>query len=145
VDSWLSHCYTYYIAVIYQYRLNARSFPLSGTPLVFVSQGGTALLIALAEVGILLNISRYQKYENSLCRRGTAGHFYPIIAVAEEVNRVSKEERLVPPELYYMAPSPYDERALFENNILYRHVSAGKIRRYFSLLNVSDLFKTAFE
>lgn len=36
-------------------------FPLSGTPLVFVSQGGTALLIALAEVGILLNISRYQK------------------------------------------------------------------------------------
>jgi len=35
-------------------------FPLSGTPLVFVSQGGTSLLIALAEVGILLNISRYQ-------------------------------------------------------------------------------------
>lgn len=36
-------------------------FPLSGTPLIFVSQGGSALLIALAEVGILLNISRYQK------------------------------------------------------------------------------------
>ena len=36
-------------------------FPLSGTPLVFVSQGGSALLIALIEVGILLNISRYQK------------------------------------------------------------------------------------
>lgn len=35
-------------------------FPLSGTPLIFVSQGGTSLLIALAEVGILLNISRYQ-------------------------------------------------------------------------------------
>lgn len=36
-------------------------FPLSGTPLVFVSQGGTALMVALAEVGILLNISKHSK------------------------------------------------------------------------------------
>ncbi len=34
--------------------------PLTGVPLVFVSHGGTALLIAMAEVGILLNISRYR-------------------------------------------------------------------------------------
>jgi len=32
--------------------------PLSGIPLVFISHGGTALLIALAEVGIVLNISK---------------------------------------------------------------------------------------
>lgn len=32
--------------------------PLSGVPLLFVSQGGTALLFVLAESGILLNISR---------------------------------------------------------------------------------------
>ncbi len=31
--------------------------PLSGIPLVFISHGGTALLIALAEIGIILNIS----------------------------------------------------------------------------------------
>ena len=35
--------------------------PLTGVPLVFVSHGGTAMLIALCEVGIVLNISRYQK------------------------------------------------------------------------------------
>ena len=35
--------------------------PLSGLPLPFVSHGGTAMLITLAEVGIVLNISRYQK------------------------------------------------------------------------------------
>lgn len=35
--------------------------PLSGNPLPFVSHGGTALLITLAQVGIVLNISRYQK------------------------------------------------------------------------------------
>ncbi len=32
--------------------------PLTGIPLVFVSQGGTALLVALGSVGILLNVSR---------------------------------------------------------------------------------------
>ncbi len=35
--------------------------PLSGLPLAFVSHGGTALVFTLIEVGILLNISRYQK------------------------------------------------------------------------------------
>jgi len=33
--------------------------PLSGIPLVFVSHGGTAMLIALAEVGIVLSISKH--------------------------------------------------------------------------------------
>lgn len=33
--------------------------PLTGVPLVFISQGGTSLLIILAEMGIILNISRY--------------------------------------------------------------------------------------
>jgi len=36
-------------------------FPLSGTPLVFVSHGGTALLLALFQAGILFNISKYQR------------------------------------------------------------------------------------
>src|SRR3989344_5397830 len=33
-------------------------FPLSGMPLLFISHGGTALLMALAEVGIILSVSR---------------------------------------------------------------------------------------
>jgi cell division protein FtsW len=35
--------------------------PLTGVPLVFVSHGGTAMLLALAEVGIVLSISKSQK------------------------------------------------------------------------------------
>ena len=35
--------------------------PLIGTPLLFVSHGGTALLVTLAEIGIVLNISTYAK------------------------------------------------------------------------------------
>lgn len=36
-------------------------FPLTGMPLLFISQGGTALMVTLAALGIVLNISKYQK------------------------------------------------------------------------------------
>ncbi|MCK5285975.1 MAG: cell division protein FtsW [Candidatus Pacebacteria bacterium] len=53
------------ILIVSQSFINVASmlgiFPLTGMPLIFVSQGGTALLFALAEVGILLNISTYKK------------------------------------------------------------------------------------
>lgn len=35
--------------------------PLMGLPLPFISHGGTALLVTLASVGIVLNVSKYQK------------------------------------------------------------------------------------
>lgn len=35
--------------------------PISGLPLLFVSHGGTALIIALAAAGIVANISKYKK------------------------------------------------------------------------------------
>jgi len=35
--------------------------PLSGTPLLFISHGGTALFFTMASAGIILNISKYQK------------------------------------------------------------------------------------
>ena len=35
-------------------------FPLTGDPLVFVSQGGSALIVALAEIGVILNISKFK-------------------------------------------------------------------------------------
>lgn len=36
-------------------------FPLTGVPLVFMSHGGTALMIYLMAIGIVLNISKYKK------------------------------------------------------------------------------------
>lgn len=35
--------------------------PLTGVPLVFISHGGTAMLFALAEIGIILHISKYAR------------------------------------------------------------------------------------
>lgn len=75
---------------------------------------------------------------------GSGGHFYPIIAVAEALREVVKERKLLEPEIYFLAPSVFDERALFDNDIAFVRTPAGKIRRYFSILNFFDTFKTAF-
>ena len=73
---------------------------------------------------------------------GTGGHFTPIIAIAEALSDLVREEHLIEPTLYYLAPNPYDEKALFENGITYIRIPAGKIRRYASLRNVTDFFAT---
>lgn len=75
---------------------------------------------------------------------GTGGHFYPIIAVAEEIREIVKDENLLEPDLFFLAPDAYDKRALFELGIEYKKISAGKLRRYFSLMNFFDLFKTGW-
>ncbi|OHB11736.1 MAG: hypothetical protein A3G99_03175 [Candidatus Zambryskibacteria bacterium RIFCSPLOWO2_12_FULL_39_23] len=78
---------------------------------------------------------------------GTGGHFYPIIAVAEELNTIAKENRLIKPILYYMSTDAYNETLLYENNIKFIRTNAGKIRKSRSIqniiLNFFDLFKTA--
>lgn len=73
---------------------------------------------------------------------GTGGHFYPIIAVAEEVNNLVKEHKIANMELYFMSPTPYNSGELFNNKLIYKKNYAGKLRRYFSILNFFDLFKT---
>lgn len=75
---------------------------------------------------------------------GTGGHFYPLIAVAEELKEAVKERKIIEPELYFFGPGVFDERALFEHGIQFVQTPAGKLRRYFSLLNVFDVFKTGW-
>lgn len=75
---------------------------------------------------------------------GTGGHFYPIIAVAESIKKIAKEKKLITPEMYFFSPTPYNQGLLYDHNIQYKKVTAGKIRRYFSILNFFDLFKTAW-
>lgn len=72
----------------------------------------------------------------------TGGHFYPIIAVAEALNDLTREQKILEPRLYFASPDPYDHEVLLANNITYVPTSAGKMRHYFSILNFFDLFKT---
>jgi len=39
-------------------------FPLTGVPLVFMSQGGTSLMIDLIAVGIVFQVSKFQRKNN---------------------------------------------------------------------------------
>jgi len=73
---------------------------------------------------------------------GTGGHFYPIIAVAEELRTLVKEHKIADLELYFMSETAYNPGELFNNNLIFKKNYAGKLRRYFSILNFFDLFKT---
>lgn len=75
---------------------------------------------------------------------GTGGHFYPLIAVAEALEDISKERHLIEPELYYIGPAPFDALALQEHDIQHYEISAGRVRYYRSALNFFGLFKTAW-
>lgn len=79
---------------------------------------------------------------------GSGGHFYPIIAIAQEIKKMATEAKLVQPSLFFMSDGPYNERVLFENDISFIKVIAGKIRRDPSISslirNFLDLFKTFF-
>lgn len=73
---------------------------------------------------------------------GTGGHFYPLIAVAEVLQKnIQSGEDL---GLYYAGPEPYNEAALSANNITFLRIPAGKQRRYFSLRNGIDPFITLY-
>ncbi len=73
---------------------------------------------------------------------GSGGHFYPIIAIAEALGDVSNERHLLAPKLYFFAPEPFDQNALFENRIIFVRIPAGKTRRYHSIRNFTDVFVT---
>ncbi len=78
------------------------------------------------------------------CGGGSGGHFYPLIAVAEALRDVTRKQKLIQPQMYYLASDPYDLAVLFDNEIEFQKISSGKIRRYFSLKNVVDVIKTFF-
>ena len=79
---------------------------------------------------------------------GSGGHFYPIIAIADEINNITKENRLVRPEIFFMSNDPYNEGLLYENNITFVQAMSGKVRVKPSftsiILNFFDFFKIVF-
>ena len=75
---------------------------------------------------------------------GSGGHFYPIVAVARALRELAEKERIARLDLILMSDAPYDESILKQEEIIFEKSPAGKLRRYFSFKNFSDIFKTFF-
>jgi UDP-N-acetylglucosamine--N-acetylmuramyl-(pentapeptide) pyrophosphoryl-undecaprenol N-acetylglucosamine transferase len=68
---------------------------------------------------------------------GTGGHLFPIIAVAREITRISDQ----PVKLHYIGPGDKTSAALLSQETIKIHrIINGKLRRYFSLRNIIDIF-----
>ncbi|MEK7643248.1 MAG: UDP-N-acetylglucosamine--N-acetylmuramyl-(pentapeptide) pyrophosphoryl-undecaprenol N-acetylglucosamine transferase [Patescibacteria group bacterium] len=75
---------------------------------------------------------------------GSGGHFYPLMAVARALHNIAEDERIVTLDLTYMGDRVIDQELLDAEDIRFERISAGKIRNYFSILNIVDPFKTAW-
>jgi len=69
---------------------------------------------------------------------GTGGHIFPIIAIAREIRRIYPKKDL---KFFYLGPRDrFSTILLSQEGIKVKTILAGKIRRYFSLLNFIDIF-----
>lgn len=72
------------------------------------------------------------------------GHFYPLLAVIESIRKQTFVQKIVQPEVFFFSDKPYDEKALFEEDIKFIQIPAGKLRLYPSLETITDIFKTFY-
>jgi UDP-N-acetylglucosamine--N-acetylmuramyl-(pentapeptide) pyrophosphoryl-undecaprenol N-acetylglucosamine transferase len=73
---------------------------------------------------------------------GTGGHVFPAIAIAEELNKIADQEKILDFHIYYMSDTPYDAQAWKREFVTFIPITSGKLRVYFSLKNILDIFKT---
>lgn len=71
---------------------------------------------------------------------GSGGHAYPLVAVARALEGQAAG-RNVQLRLMMMGDGNFIKKAAEESKIPYQKISAGKLRRYFSIKSVTDLFK----
>lgn len=71
---------------------------------------------------------------------GSGGHVYPLLAVAEELQGLANE-RKINLEFCYLGPKDEYSEILTANGFQVKNIVSGKLRRYFSLLNLLDIPK----
>ena len=79
-------------------------------------------------------------YRILLLGGGSGGHVYPLMAVADALKKKSSQSG-VSLELLVMGEGKFLKESCSERGLRFKFVVAGKMRRYFSILNFLDLFK----
>jgi UDP-N-acetylglucosamine--N-acetylmuramyl-(pentapeptide) pyrophosphoryl-undecaprenol N-acetylglucosamine transferase len=69
---------------------------------------------------------------------GTGGHIYPIIAVTEELQKISAEKKIELDLRYFGSPEMF-RSVLEQNGVRVSKVFSAKLRRYFDLRNFLDI------
>ncbi len=72
------------------------------------------------------------------------GHFYPLIAVLERVEKEVENQKIIDVETFFFSDKEYDKNLLEAKKIKFIKIPAGKIRLYFSIQNFFDPFKSIF-
>ncbi len=71
---------------------------------------------------------------------GTGGHVYPALSVIAELRRICGSRRVS--EFVWIGSKDGVERSIVaQNKLEYRSIAVGKLRRYFSLKNLFDMFR----
>lgn len=77
---------------------------------------------------------------------GSAGNFFPLMAIADAILEESRKQTLVEPRLYYIGPDQHNPKELIERGIGYVYIPAGKRRIHVTGVavanNIIDVFKT---
>lgn len=71
---------------------------------------------------------------------GSGGHVFPLIAVANALKEKSQQDG-VPLELMILGEGGFVRKAAADAGLGFKPILAGKLRRYFSLLTILDIFK----
>ena len=72
---------------------------------------------------------------------GTGGHLMPLLAVVFELKKLSMEEKTDELEFLLLSPDSEFNKNISDAGIQIKAIKAGKLRRYFSLENLIDIFK----
>ena len=75
---------------------------------------------------------------------GSGGHFYPILAISQELSKLLEKEGFVDIKMYYISDKPYNKELLEKNHLIFKQNKTGKLRVYFSPLNILDAILTFF-
>lgn len=69
---------------------------------------------------------------------GTAGHIFPIVAIVREMKKIKLKEDF---QFFYIGPEDKFARSLLpQEGVVIKTILAGKMRRYFSFINIIDIF-----
>lgn len=72
---------------------------------------------------------------------GTAGHVFPLVAIAREMRRIHPETDL---KIYYLGPKDDFRKYIEDEGVEIKTIFAGKLRRYITfesvILNIVDIF-----